>query len=266
MSNETPPSTLSTVAKHEKLDAKSDASTTVTMSPESTHSTDAKTLDQSIETALNCRYFNTLHGFNSWNGGGHIILGIITWSNYVDPTNQIKWGKLPEPEAETVNEWFREAFPSLQTFACVGYAMGRDFIKWPIAHRDAAGLAIEFIRSKGYRIQLQTKLMVEFASKQDPTDFSYIPFSKEAAERLVVRDNMPYLKKGWFHIYQSQSDVMSDERLWCTAEGKAFARLLHAHFKRTLSALVLPDTGLVECSYDFPTIGSVISAHSPAKC
>jgi hypothetical protein len=173
----------------------------------------------------------------------------------------------PQPENSTLNDEVRRTLspfkgPGCATFTFVSTCYAGDILEIPVSLRRHAGVLIDFMRSKGFWVQLQTKLQCSY----DPRTYALIPFSKEASERISIDatrrilDGNPTLS--W--IFATEAEWLGNSDLWSTKEGKQMAQSVVKLFPNTAPAdenarkqmtrpVELMDPHLKDvCDYDFP--------------
>lgn len=140
--------------------------------------------------------------------------------------------------------------------------------------RGQSGALIDFVRTQGYRVRLQTHSCCVYQAGAANVKFQ--PFSVQASEEMMVKHFKSTLKQPSFRnlatrpidtlMFCRDLSLFCDTRLWCTEEGKEMARRLKAEFpkenqengeeKGEIVYGLVDDPSLHPCEQDFPLFGT----------
>jgi hypothetical protein len=231
-----------------------------------------------LQAALLARHTNTLHGFNALTDGSYLILGILTWTKLeTQPLSATASSDLGVAllRGKLSNESRRMLQLAVDNkFDFVSMSYGGECLQLPVDIRHLAGDAIDTARRLGYHVRLQTKLRSFYPTHSVDVE----PFSKEQSERSFLRGYKEDLalptrinqQRLLDSTYQDKAWYLGDQRLWCSTEGREFARMIAKQFpgevdeKTPLQLLDQPLANQPPCDYDFPVPQRPATATSPA--
>lgn len=200
--------------------------------------------------ALLTRNLNSLHGFNAFTDGDDLILATICYDGVRPAPSH---GELNTLLSSALGE--KAALHKQYKFASTSY--GGNTLSIPVCIREEAPRLIDAVRGLGYRVRLQTKLGVTYGAV-DSKESDPVKFSKEASERLALQQFERLPEETARLYFDDRAWYLSDERLWCTAEGKALANKIRVKFPHRVEEKNFSPLGGSEkwlgqiCDYDYP--------------
>lgn len=207
--------------------------------------------------ALELRYYNTLHGFQQPSKENIAICFIHRYC--AEAPEYERFSELQHSDWPKHIATIKEKDPQIEF--CIDDFIGHVYLKTDRGHRSQIPRIINACIAAGYALKLLTRLETRFV----PDGKSNLPYSIENSERLAIRHieeqlaQFSYLPNALnILISDGRKELLADERLWKTDEGKCFARKLLAKItdqeliKRIKMKVLIPDHPDVDLELDFP--------------
>lgn len=203
------------------------------------------------QSPLEIRYYNTLHGFQLLSAPNIAIAFISKFEN-IEITG----------DSSTHITAIKEKAGAPPINIEIDDFVGHVYLKTRVGERSQIPRIINACVAAGYSLKLCTRLETKFR----PDGINDLPYTIENSEKLAVaqlRDVLKYISSG-------RMELIADERMWKTEEGKAFAREARRMVppweqENIDTEISIPEHENLDPNIDFP-LHTIPEDENPKKC